>query len=153
MFNKHQAGERQSSRGSTRPRVLVVDDAPALVMLMTKTLQAAGFAVAHAGTGTEAIAEARRFAPDLVLLDIGMPEMDGISACEAIRRESADSALPIIMVTGSDDAETIDRARAAGATDFVFKPIEWPRFETLIRRFLAVAAAERGSTAIGELNT
>ena len=153
MFNSHQADDRQSPNGSTRPRVLVVDDAPALVMLMTKTLQAAGFAVANASTGTEAIAEARRFAPDLVLLDIGLPEMDGISACQAIRRESADSALPIIMVTGSDDSETIDRARAAGATDFVFKPIEWPKFETLIRRFLAVASAERQSAAIGELNT
>ncbi len=119
------------------PRVLIVDDDPALLLLMSETLKRAGFTVAQAADGAQAIGRCREFQPDVVLLDIEMPEMDGFSACANIRRDAHSRDLPIVMVTGFDDAVSIHRAFKAGATDFISKPINWPLFEHRVRAILA----------------
>ena len=64
--------------------------------------------------------------PDLILMDVDMPNMDGFAACREIRRIETGAAVPIIMVTGGDDIEAVTNAYEAGATDFVSKPINWP---------------------------
>ena len=110
------------------PRVLVVDDDPGILLLMRETLAKAGFDVSDAASGPEAIELCREFKPDLVLLDINMPSMDGIMACIEIRKQS-ERDFPIIMVTSVDDAESIQRAFDAGATDFILKPVNWPLFQ------------------------
>ena len=110
------------------PRVLVVDDDPGLRLLMHETLAKAGFDVSEASSGDEALARCEEFLPDLVLLDINMPEMDGIAACAGMREQS-DRDFPIIMVTSVDDADSIQRAFDAGATDFILKPVNWPLFQ------------------------
>ena len=110
------------------PRVVVVDDDPGIQLLMRETLAAAGFNVAVAASGAEAIEVCSVFVPDLVLLDISMPLMDGIEACAEIRKHNGRN-FPIIMVTSVDDAVSIQRAFDAGANDFILKPINWPLFQ------------------------
>lgn len=127
----------EASFTGRRPKVLVGEDARALLLLMTNALQAADFEVATARTGRHAVERAREFEPDIVLLDIGMPELDGIAACEIIRRESGKPNLPVVMVTGSDDEKAIHRAFAAGAAGFITKPFDWLKFPQRIREFLS----------------
>ena len=110
------------------PRVLVVDDDPGVRLLMRETLAKAGFEVSEAASGAEAIEQCSEFAPDLMLLDINMPQMDGITACQKIRAQS-EREFPIIMVTSVDDSDSIQRAFEAGATDFILKPVNWPLFQ------------------------
>ena len=123
----------------TPPRILVVDDDVTLLRLMSETLKAAGFSVMDAKNGAEAVEKCREFRPNLVLLDIEMPEMDGFSACVQMRRDADEKALPIVMVTGLDDAASIHRAFEAGATDFILKPINWPLFQYRVSAILAAA--------------
>ena len=123
----------------TPPRILVVDDDVTLLLLMSETLKGAGFSVMEAKNGAEAVEKYRQFRPNLVLLDIEMPEMDGFSACAQMRGDAGEKALPIVMVTGLDDAASIHRAFEAGATDFILKPINWPLFQYRVSAILAAA--------------
>ena len=110
------------------PRVLVVDDDPSLRLLMRETLATAGFEVTEAASGAEALQQSGEHSPDLVLLDINMPQMDGVVACRHMR-ERARNDFPIIMVASVDDADSIRHAFEAGATDFILKPVNWPLFQ------------------------
>lgn len=127
---------------------MVVDDDAGLQHVMQETLAAAGFNVAVAASGVEAIEVCSVFKPDLVLLDINMPLMDGIEACAEIRRRN-DRSFPIIMVTSVDDAVSIQRAFDAGANDFILKPVNWPLFQ---RRLDSVLTEWNRSREIGESN-
>ncbi len=118
------------------PRVLAVDDDPGIQLLMRETLAKAGFNVSVAASGPEAIEVCPAFMPDLVLLDINMPSMDGIIACAEIRKHNKRN-FPIIMVTSVDDAVSIQRAFDAGATDFILKPVNWPLFQRRLDSVLA----------------
>jgi diguanylate cyclase (GGDEF)-like protein len=109
-----------------RSIVLVADDDPMMRLLMVEMLGQVGLDSIEAEDGAEALALFRSESPDLVLLDVDMPEMDGFSACREIRRIETGSAVPIIMVTGGDDIEAVTSAYEVGATDFVSKPINWP---------------------------
>jgi DNA-binding response OmpR family regulator len=140
MDDRRNSPESLLSAGVQPTRVLIVDDDPTQLLLMSETLRQRGFEVVEARDGAVAAAEHRAFDPDLVLLDIEMPEMDGFAACASIRRE-ADPDLPIIMVTGLDDAESIHRAFAAGATDFITKPINWALFHHRVAAILRTARA------------
>ena len=112
---------------SQRGVVLVADDDPVMRLLMLEMLAQVGLDAIEAEDGRQAVQLARERRPDLILMDVEMPHMDGFAACRAIRREEAGGALvPIVMVTGGDDVEAVTSAYEAGATDFVSKPINWP---------------------------
>jgi len=116
-----------ASSSTQRGTVLVADDDPVMRLLMLEMLAQIGLGGIEAADGVEAVALACERVPDLVLLDVDMPRMDGFAACAAIRAAEKDGAcVPIIMVTGSDDVEAVTQAYEAGATDFVSKPINWP---------------------------
>jgi len=106
--------------------VLVVDDDDIKRILTRETLEKAGFAVEEAVNGVDAVKAARDLQPDVVVMDVFMPEMDGFEACAAIRRLPGGEHLPILVVTSGDDTEAIERAYDVGATDFMAKPINWP---------------------------
>ncbi len=106
--------------------VLVADDDPVMRLLMLEMLGQVGLDGIEAEDGAQAVAYFQSMAPDLILLDVEMPNMDGFSACREIRRIETDAPVPIIMVTGGDDIEAVTSAYEAGATDFVSKPINWP---------------------------
>jgi diguanylate cyclase (GGDEF)-like protein len=110
----------------SRGTVLVADDDPVMRLLMLEMLAQVGLDAVEAEDGATALARFRQIRPDLVLLDVDMPGMDGYDVCRAIRAQDYGSAVPIIMVTGSDDVEAVTQAYEEGATDFVSKPINWP---------------------------
>jgi two-component system phosphate regulon response regulator PhoB len=104
------------------PKILVVDDEPDAVELVAFNLKNAGFEVVTAEDGAEAIRQARSHSPDLILLDVMLPQLDGLEVCKLLRHNPATSALPIIMLTAK--AAEIDRVLGLelGADDYVTKP-------------------------------
>jgi diguanylate cyclase (GGDEF)-like protein len=112
---------------SKRGVVLVADDDPVMRLLMLEMLGQVGLDAIEAADGLQAVECARTMAPDLILMDVDMPNLDGFTACREIRRgENGGATVPIIMVTGGDDIEAVTNAYEVGATDFVSKPINWP---------------------------
>ena len=105
--------------------VLVADDDPMVRLIARESLRHADFEVSEAADGQEALDRFDQLRPDIVMLDVRMPVMDGFSACALLRDHPAGMLTPILMVTGLDDVESIHRAYEAGATDFVAKPINW----------------------------
>lgn len=110
-------------------RILVVDDDLPTRLTLVKLLSKSGYEVIQADNGMRALELIRTGLPDLILLDVVMPEQDGFAVCQAVRK--LDNHLPIIMLTGVEDVSAIDEAFAKGATDFITKPINW---SLLIRR-------------------
>jgi diguanylate cyclase (GGDEF)-like protein/PAS domain S-box-containing protein len=108
-----------------QPLILLADDDDSNRMLLREALEASEFAVMEARNGAEAVAAFDQGRPQLVVLDVMMPEMDGYRACAAIRRLPGGGVTPIVMLTGLDDVESVNKAYEAGATDFAIKPINW----------------------------
>ncbi|HYZ10136.1 MAG TPA: MtrAB system response regulator MtrA [Pseudonocardiaceae bacterium] len=104
-----------------KPRVLVVDDDPALAEMLTIVLRGEGFDTAVVGDGTRALPVVRELRPDLVLLDLMLPGMNGIDVCKAIR---AESGLPIVMLTAKSDTIDVVLGLESGADDYVVKPFK-----------------------------
>ncbi len=104
-------------------KILVVDDTPKNVKLLADLLAVKGYSVATASSGREALARMQTDQPDLVLLDVVMPEMSGYEVCSALRAKPATAMLPVIMVTALDPAEERIKGIEAGADDFLTKPI------------------------------
>ena len=120
-------------------RILIVDDEPKILRLVSDYLQAAGFAVTSARSGPEALMRARTDAPDLVVLDLGLPGIDGLDVTRSLRR-SGD--VPIIMLTARDDETDKLIGLELGADDYVTKPFS-PR--ELVARVRAVLRRRAGS--------
>jgi predicted signal transduction protein with EAL and GGDEF domain/FixJ family two-component response regulator len=116
-----------SIKRANRPGVvLVADDDPVMRLLMLEMLESVNLDAIEAEDGVQAVEMARERSPDLILMDVEMPRMDGFAACRAIRDLENGVTVPIVMVTGGDDLEAVTNAYEAGATDFVSKPINWP---------------------------
>ena len=122
-----------------KPKILVVDDEPDALELIEFNLKAAGFLVVTAADGAQALKKARAGLPNLVLLDLMLPEIDGLEVCKQLRRDPATAAIPVIMLTAK--AAEIDRVLGLelGADDYVTKPFS-PRelvlrIKSLLRRF------------------
>ena len=109
-------------KGCVKSKVLVVDDEPEAVELVEFNLKGAGYEVSTASDGAEALNKARRIQPNLVILDVMMPEIDGMEVCKLLRRDPATSGIPIIMLTAK--ASEVDRVLGLelGADDYVVKP-------------------------------
>ena len=104
-------------------RLLIVDDDLLVRMLAAESLKAQGFEVDEAGDGPDGLAQIEQRRPDLILLDVMMPGMDGYEVCRTLRERPECARIPVIMLTGLDDTESIERAYESGATDFISKPI------------------------------
>jgi diguanylate cyclase (GGDEF)-like protein len=103
--------------------ILIADDDPTMRAFLRESLEAEGFAIIEAVDGAQAVSAFTNQKPELILLDVSMPEMDGFEACAAIRRLPGGDMTPILMLTGLDDYESVSKAYEAGATDFSVKPI------------------------------
>ena len=120
---------------SQKKKVLLVDDSMT-AMFMQETILAARYAVVRASNGEEAIAKAIAERPDLILLDVVMPKMDGFEACARLRAESATQETPIIMVTTRGEEQNVERGFAVGCTDYVTKPINALELITKVGEYL-----------------
>ncbi|HPF59051.1 MAG TPA: EAL domain-containing protein [Candidatus Competibacteraceae bacterium] len=123
--------------------ILVVDDDDSQRLLASVSLQQSGFSILEAANGAQAIEIFQQYQPDLVLLDVVMPGMDGFSTCTALRCLSGGRNVPIVMVTGLDDVQSIEQAYQAGATDFITKPIQWLILHHRVRYILRASRTFR----------
>ena len=124
-----------------KPVVLVVDDDATLRMMLRASLEQGGFSVLEAEGGAKGVAMFAESQPDLVLLDVMMPGMNGLQACAAMRRLPGCEHTPVLMLTGLEDVDSINRAFEAGATDFITKPVNWPMLTHRLRYMLRARSA------------
>lgn len=103
-------------------RILAVDDVPSNLEILQVRLEAQGYEVITAADGEEALAKIREFEPDLVLLDIMMPKIDGIEVVKRLKRDASLSFLPVILVTAKADTQDVVAGLEAGADDYLTKP-------------------------------
>jgi CheY-like chemotaxis protein len=123
--------------------VLVVDDEPLTRNLLRLMLEPAGYRVSGAEDGFEALEKARDLHPDIVILDVMMPAMDGISVCQQIRRDIEMSDMPIIMLSGKVHRDAIQEGLAAGANRYLAKPMSRTGLLQELREVLDETAVNR----------
>lgn len=128
----------------TLAHVLVIDDDPGMRKMLGAALRRESFVVDEAADGLSALERFRLQLPDLIVLDVQMPGMDGFTTCRALRSMPGGRTLPIMVMTGSDEPDAVARAYEAGATDFISKPFHPRLLQDRVRFLLrAVGAFER----------
>ena len=126
---------------SNAPRLLVIDDDLLLRGMAVRALRHGGFHVTEADSGERGLALLADAALDLILLDVVMPGIDGFETCRRVRATPEGERLPVLMMTGLNDVESIEKAYDAGATDFITKPVQWGLLVHRVRYGLRVANA------------
>src|ERR1700749_790733 len=121
-------------------RILIVDDVPANTRLLEAKLSAEYYQVASARDGFEALNQARDWQPDLILLDVMMPGMDGYECCRLLKGDDITLHIPVVMVTALGDSAERLRGLEAGADDFLTKPVE---YDTLMARVKSLVRLKR----------
>ncbi len=139
---------------TTKPKILVIDDEPDAVELVEFNQKQAGFEVITAADGAEALRQGRSHLPDLVVLDLMLPEIDGLEVCKLLRHDPTTAAIPIVMVTAK--AAEVDRILGLelGADDYVTKPFSPRELVLRIKKILErgrPAAAKKEKFVFGEL--
>ena len=141
---------------ATPAKILVVDDTPQNVKLLTDLLTVKGYAVVTAASGAEALARIEADRPDLVLLDVVMPGMSGYEVCQRIRADKANGIMPVVMVTALDPSAERIKGLDSGADDFLTKPINLPELLARVRSLLRIKqlydTVETQSAQLAELN-
>jgi CheY-like chemotaxis protein len=120
--------------------VLVVDDEPMTRNLLRMILSHAGYAIYEAEDGLDALEKIKDLAPDLVVLDVMMPIMDGIDVCKAVRGDAATADLPIIMLSAYANSGVVEDSMKAGANRYLTKPISRKKLLEEVRELLEAAA-------------
>lgn len=116
--------------------ILLVDDTATVLMFEKMLLMNSGYIIREAKNGQQALDAVAESPPDLILLDIMMPDIDGIEVCRRLKSDPATTSIPIIMVTTKGEQEMIERAFAAGCNDFTTKPLDKAELEAKMARHL-----------------
>src|SRR6516164_11231899 len=124
----------------TPPRILVVDDMPANVHILKVRLAAHGYEILTATDGEEALAVVREKQPDLMLLDIMMPKMDGIEVCRRLKADAALPFMPVVMVSARADSPDIVAGLEAGGDEYLTKPVDQAALVARVRSMLRIKA-------------
>jgi class 3 adenylate cyclase/CheY-like chemotaxis protein len=124
----------------TPPRLLIVDDQPMNLDILQTRLAVHGYEILTAADGEEALAVARAQQPDLILLDVMMPKMDGIEACRHLKGDPSLPFMPIIMVTAKADSKDIVAGLEAGADEYLTKPIDQAALVARVKSMLRIKA-------------
>ncbi|HVK93997.1 MAG TPA: EAL domain-containing protein [Noviherbaspirillum sp.] len=139
-----QIDDRLSVRqGEEIAQVLIVDDDRSTRSSLRHTLQRDGFRVEEAADGAQALQMLKRMQPDVILMDAVMPVMDGFTACARVREMSNGRAIPVLMITALEDNVSVERAFAAGASDYIPKPIHFAVLSQRVRRIIEANQAEK----------
>jgi two-component system phosphate regulon response regulator PhoB len=151
------AGFGQSSKPAamTRERILVVDDEEDLLELVNYNLSKDGYRVRCVATGEEALAEARQTLPDLIVLDVLLPAVDGLEVCRRLKADSRTQHIPIVMLTAKGEESDMVAGLELGADDYVTKPFSprvlLARVKTILRRKGKEGSDAEGAIRIHEL--
>lgn len=125
-----------------RKRILIIDDSPTSRFWLQTMLGKEEFDIHSAKDGEEGLARAAESRPDLVLLDVIMPGMDGFAVCRRLRMRSESATIPIIMVTTRGEAVNVEQGYESGCTDYVTKPIDRLELLAKVRSHLGAGLAE-----------
>tara|TARA_R110001583_G_scaffold21088_4_gene80281 strand:- start:14063 stop:16165 length:2103 start_codon:yes stop_codon:yes gene_type:complete len=106
-------------------KILVVDDDEMTRLLLCQALSSEKYQIIEAKDGVEGFELFNKHLPDLVLLDVDLPRLNGFEVCKLIRESNTKKIVPVVMITGMDDTQSIEKAYSLGATDFIAKPINW----------------------------
>jgi len=117
-------------------RILLVDDEPDIVETAAFMLQTRNYLVSTASGGLEGIEKAKNERPDLILLDIMMPEVDGYDVCMRLKADEDTRHIPIIMLTAKGESEAVLKSYGLGANDYIVKPFSLPSLLGKLRKFL-----------------
>jgi DNA-binding response OmpR family regulator len=128
-------------------KILVVEDDADLAELLTFNLRASGFALSTASNGIEALKKVRSFAPDLILLDLMLPELDGFAVCEILRRASPTAVIPIIIVSAMSSQFARLAAMEAGANEYITKPFSPKQLVSRVQELLTHSGAFQPSSS------
>lgn len=142
------AGEKPE--GSAK--ILIVDDQPFFIAMASKILQAKGYTVLSALSAEEGIREARKSRPDLIILDVEMPVMDGIAACARLKRDPNLRNIPIVILTATLDPQLNQKAFQAGAEATILKSMSAQRLLNMVQVILTTARATEPAAGQDPLN-
>jgi DNA-binding response OmpR family regulator len=120
-------------------KILIVDDDPSVCSSIERVLRPEGYCIQSANSGAEAIQKAQAQGPDLVLLDIAMPGLDGLELCRRLRDNPSTAITPIVMVTARYEEEVVASAIESGADDYIVKPFQPQDLKETIRHVLSLA--------------
>jgi CheY-like chemotaxis protein len=120
----------------TRKKVLLVDDSSTVLLMEKMLLGRAAYDVITAADGAEAVDKARREAPDIILLDLVMPNVDGFEALKRLKSDETTRGIPVIMVTTKSETDKVQTAFALGCADFTTKPIDGPDLLAKIKKLV-----------------
>ena len=136
-----------------RPEIMVVDDDPDTLALLVRYVRREGFAVVEASSGADCLRLAKQRRPDVIVLDLMMPEMDGFEVCRSLRADADTAEIPVILLTARDDIETKAEGMELGVSDFIAKPIVRRELAERIHSQLDMLAADRANYAtLDQLN-
>ena len=124
----------------------MVEDDPDQLELIRSTLKAAGFAIGTAANGIDALLKTRSVAPDLIVLDLMLPGLNGFDICESLRQDPATASVPIIMLTGLHGQFGRFAGLEAGASEFLFKPFDPQELIAKVEALLSRSPASAGTT-------
>jgi CheY-like chemotaxis protein len=129
------------SAGSQKT-VLIIDDQPFFVTMQQNLLKTQGYRVLAANSGADGLARAKQYKPDLILLDIEMPGMDGFAVCEKLKQDAELRQIPVMVLTATQDAKLNEKAFKAGAEVTVLKSVSGERLLNMVR-----IALEKGKSS------
>ena len=129
-------------------KVLVVEDDPDQLEVIRSTLKAAGFAIGTAVNGVDALVKTRSVAPDLIVLDLLLPGLNGFDICESLRQDPATASVPIIMLTGMHGQFGRFAGLEAGASEFLYKPFDPDQLIAKVEELLSRSSKTADTTTI-----
>ena len=135
-----EAAKIRPSQKTSAPTILIVDDDTGFRLTTSEALKGAGFNVIEASSGEDALSVLEETLPDLVLLDAIMPGIEGFDVCQQMRKRRDTRDIPVMVLTGLGDMESINRAFESGATDFIVKPVNYAVLSSRVQFQLRVAA-------------
>ncbi len=124
------------------PLVLIVEDASFNLHAERITLESSGYRVINTEEGASAIVLAGLHRPDLILLDLGLPDMSGVAVIQRLKADAATSSIPIVVCTADDREETIERCRDAGCTEYLLKPFSSEELLEVVARVRRTSAVD-----------
>jgi twitching motility two-component system response regulator PilG len=137
----HAGVQRLAEKLAARRLVLAVDDSMTVRKIVSITLERLGYRVLTAADGMQALARLKEETPDLVLLDITMPRMDGYQVCKVIKQAPATKSIPVVMLSGKDGFFDKVKGRLAGATDYITKPFREATLAEVVEKYAAARTA------------
>jgi len=129
-------GSGQMQKQYHRPKILLVEDSEDNRLMMKRLLEMSGYDVSEAVNGEQAVQKAKNLDPDLILMDLSLPRIDGLAATRIIRAMPALERVPIVVVSAHDTSDFHAEALASGCNEYVTKPIDFGQLELLLKRLV-----------------